>query len=88
MTGTERECFKCGATIRRHLSAYEPWDECFKIRWMPASDNNDFVEDTESGGKHPTVATRRFCSRDCLDAFIQMDYPLKPRSVDTGTDRD
>ena len=89
--GSERECFKCGAEIRRHTSAYKPWDEIYTLTWTPASDDEENVEVSDSGGKHPQEQARVFCSRDCLDAFIQMDYTLKPASengnADTGSER-
>ena len=72
------ECFKCGAEMRPHTSAYQPWDEEIMVLWKPASDDDEHVEETESGGKHPNTTKRRFCSVDCLEAFVTMDYSLKP----------
>lgn len=85
--GSYRDCFKCGAGIRRRTSAYNSWDEVFTLSWTPASDDEENVKESESGGKHPEKETRVFCSRDCLDDFIQMDYSLKPREVDTDTEQ-
>lgn len=83
MSGSGRygECFKCGADIRRHLSAYQPWDEMFTLRWRPASGDDDHVAESDDA-KHPNSTSRIFCSRDCLESFIQMDYSLKPRTQD------
>lgn len=69
--GTKWSCYKCGAEIRRHLSAYKEWDEMYTLKWISSSKD---VEPLESGGKHPEADSRRFCSMDCLESFIQMDY--------------
>lgn len=73
-----KECFKCGAEMRPHNSAYQPWDEEIMVLWKPASDDDDHVEVTDSAGKHPNTTSRRFCSVECLEAFVSMDYSLKP----------
>lgn len=80
------ECDKCGAEIRPHMSAYSPWDEVLEIKWTPSSDDEEHTEGAElETGKHPQSVTRRFCSADCLEAFVQMDYSLKARPLDTDT---
>jgi hypothetical protein len=84
--GIKRYCIKCGEKISPHISAYNSWDERFTLTWMPASDDGENVRESESGGKHPEKQTRVFCSRDCLDAFIQMDYSLKPQPQEAATD--
>ena len=75
-----KECFKCGTEMRPHYSAYQPWDEEIRVLWIPASNDDEHVEETDSGGKHPNTASRRFCSRDCLDAFMQADSPFPPEN--------
>jgi hypothetical protein len=77
-----KECFKCGTEMRPHYSAYQPWDEEIMVLWKPASDDNDHIEETDSGGKHPHTTTRRFCSLECLEAFVSMDYSLKTEGAD------
>jgi len=64
--------------MRPHNSAYQPWDEEVMLLWKPASGNDDHVEVTDSGGKHPNTTSRRFCSEECLEAFVSMDYSLTP----------
>ena len=81
------ECFKCGEEIRRCTSAYNAWDEVFILSWTPASADENNIETSKSGGKHPQTETRRFCSRDCLDDFVQMDYSIKPESEDVEGNR-
>jgi len=73
---TMKECFKCGAEIRAHQSAYQPWDEQIMLLWKPASDDDDHVEETDSGGEHPNTTKHIFCSVDCLEAFVAMDYSV------------
>jgi hypothetical protein len=85
--GIHRDCFKCGAEITLHTSAYKTWDEVYTLAWTPASDDEENIEKTDSGGKHPKGEKRVFCSRDCLGAFIQMDYSLKPRKAGTDSDQ-
>lgn len=87
-SGTERECFKCGQEIRPHHSAYDPWDETFKLVWKAGSDDEEHVEDRGEGGKHPSVQVRQFCSYDCLEAFVQMDYEFpETRSLSAETEQ-
>ena len=73
MSDTERECFKCGKGIDPRYSAYETWDETFKLYWKAGSDDHEHVRD-KGAGKHPETQIREFCSYDCLTAFVQMDY--------------
>lgn len=84
----ERECFKCGSPIRTHYSAYISWDEVFTLQWTPASNDRENVEVFDSGGTHPEISTREFCSMGCLEAFIQMDYPFPPESTGGEGDDD
>ena len=83
-----KECFKCGAEMRPHHSAYQPWDEEFMLLWKPASDDSEHVEVSDSGGKHPNTESRRFCSVECLEDYVTMDYSIKPDSAKEHNEED
>jgi len=72
------QCFKCGAEIKPHHSAYTSWDESILIKWTPSSDDEDNIDIADSGGKHPNIITYEFCSEECLDDFVSMDYSIGP----------